>query len=49
MPLRLAGGASRSLRSDTQGKTLALDLLNMPLERPDDFAAMLRHHPGGKP
>ena len=28
----LAGGASRSLRSDTQGKTLALTLLRMPLE-----------------
>ncbi len=29
----LAGGASRSLRSDTQGKTLALALLRMPLSR----------------
>lgn len=28
----LAGGASRSLRSDTQGKTLALALLQMPVE-----------------
>jgi len=27
----LAGGASRSLRTDTQGKTLALTLLQMPL------------------
>jgi hypothetical protein len=27
----LAGGASRSLRSDTQGKTLALALLRMPI------------------
>ena len=27
----LAGGASRSLRSDTQGKTLALALLQMPI------------------
>ncbi len=27
----LGGGASRSLRSDTQGKTLALALLRMPL------------------
>ena len=27
----LAGGASRSLRSDTQGKALALALLAMPL------------------
>ena len=38
----LAGGASRSLRSDSQGKTLALALLQMPLDRPDDYAAMLR-------
>jgi len=28
----LAGGASRSLRSDNQGKTLALALLGMPLD-----------------
>jgi hypothetical protein len=28
----LAGGASRSLRSDNQGKTLALALLRMPLD-----------------
>ncbi|MBY0524467.1 MAG: hypothetical protein K2R98_13760 [Gemmataceae bacterium] len=27
----LAGGASRSLRTDTQGKTLALALLRMPI------------------
>jgi hypothetical protein len=39
----LAGGASRSLRIDTQGKTLALALLQMPLpRRPDDLDAMLR-------
>jgi hypothetical protein len=31
----LAGGASRSLRSDNQGKTLALALLNMPLSQLD--------------
>jgi hypothetical protein len=30
----LAGGASRSLRSDTQGKSLALALLQMPIELP---------------
>jgi hypothetical protein len=29
----LAGGASRSLRSDTQGKTLALTLLQMEFDR----------------
>src|SRR5690349_4300320 len=28
----LAGGASRSLRIDTQGKTLAVTLLRMPVE-----------------
>jgi hypothetical protein len=38
----LAGGASRSLRSDNQGKTLALALLRMPLERPPGVEAMLR-------
>ena len=38
----LAGGASRSLRSDTQGKTFALALLAMPLPRPDNLADMLR-------
>jgi hypothetical protein len=38
----LAGGASRSLRSDSQGKTLALALLQMPLERPANYADMLR-------
>jgi hypothetical protein len=39
----LAGGASRSLRSDTQGKTYALALLQMPVELPADHAAMLRN------
>jgi hypothetical protein len=38
----LAGGASRSLRSDNQGKTLALALLRMPIEKPAGFAEMLR-------
>jgi hypothetical protein len=38
----LAGGASESLRIDTQGKTLALALLQMPIARPDNYAAMLR-------
>src|SRR5262249_16861564 len=41
----LAGGASRSLRTDTQGKTYALALLQMPIDRPENYAAMLR--PGG--
>jgi hypothetical protein len=38
----LAGGASRSLRSDTQGKSYALTLLRMPVEVPADHADMLR-------
>ena len=38
----LAGGASRSLRSDTQGKTLALALLQMPIGRPENVEAMTR-------
>jgi hypothetical protein len=38
----LAGGASRSLRIDTQGKTLALALLRMPLPPLADVSSMLR-------
>ena len=38
----LAGGASRSLRIDTQGKTLALALLRMPLPPIADVSSMLR-------
>ena len=38
----LAGGASRSLRIDTQGKTLALTLLRMEIETPDGVEQMLR-------
>ena len=38
----LEGGASRSLRSDNQGKTLALGLLQMELERPRNYQAMRR-------
>src|SRR6516225_9781949 len=30
----LGGGASQSLRTDSQGKTLALALLRMPVDRP---------------
>src|SRR3984893_6715354 len=41
----LAGGASRSLRVDTQGKTLASALLQMRIERPEHYESMLR--PGG--
>jgi hypothetical protein len=38
----LGGGASRSLRTDTQGKALAIALLEMKLPRPEGWAAMLR-------
>jgi hypothetical protein len=34
----LAGGASRSLRIDTQGKTLAVALLRMVVEVPQELA-----------
>jgi hypothetical protein len=36
----LAGGASRSLRIDTQGKTLALALLEMRIEKPSAYSLM---------
>jgi hypothetical protein len=39
----LAGGASRSLRCDTQGKTLALALLRMDVDLPDNHSGMIRH------
>jgi hypothetical protein len=38
----LAGGASRSLRVDTQGKTLALALLQMTVDRPQNYEEMIR-------
>lgn len=38
----LGGGASRSVRVDTQGKTLALALLDDFFARPKNFAAMSR-------
>jgi hypothetical protein len=38
----LAGGASRSLRIDTQGKTLALTLLEMEIDTPPNLDAMVR-------
>ena len=37
----LAGGASQSLRTDTQGKTLALALLQMPMEIPEQLIGCL--------
>ena len=45
----LAGGASRSLRTDSQGKTLAVALLQMPIDCPENHAAMLRPPAGEKP
>lgn len=33
----LGGGASQSLRSDSQGKTLALALLNMEIPKPENI------------
>jgi hypothetical protein len=36
----LGGGASRSLRIDTQGKTLALAILEMRIPRPANLEAM---------
>jgi hypothetical protein len=36
----LAGGASRSLRTDSQGKTLALALLELPLPAPEGLPRM---------
>ena len=38
----LAGGASMSLRIDTQGKLLSTALLEMELPAPEDLGAMLR-------
>jgi hypothetical protein len=38
----LAGGASLSLRIDSQGKTFALALLQMSIGRPENFSAMVR-------
>lgn len=35
----LAGGASRSLRTDTQGKTLAVALLRMPIDVPKELVS----------
>jgi len=37
----LAGGASRSLRIDTQGKLLGTSLLELELPRPDNLSEML--------
>lgn len=37
----LAGGASRSLKIDTQGKLLGTSLLELELPRPDNLAEMV--------
>ncbi|MSR56664.1 MAG: hypothetical protein EXS05_03195 [Planctomycetaceae bacterium] len=37
----LAGGASRSLRTDSQGKVLALAVLEMPIAAPANWREML--------
>jgi hypothetical protein len=41
----LAGGASQSLRIDTQGKLLGLSVLELELPRPANADAMLRSPP----
>jgi hypothetical protein len=45
----LAGGASRSLRTDTQGKTLSLALLEMTLPMPENLDRMRRPQATAKP
>src|SRR5207253_10177876 len=45
----LAGGASQSLRIDTQGKTLASALLQMCLEKPTAVESMRRRREAGPP
>ena len=37
----LAGGASRSLRIDTQGKLLGTAILDLPLPSPSDLSSMV--------
>jgi hypothetical protein len=44
----LAGGASRSLRVDSQGKALALALLQMPIDPGEHLDAMVRPKAKGK-
>ena len=43
----LAGGASRSLRIDTQGKSYALALLQMAIDLPVEHGNMVRTTPTG--
>lgn len=42
LPKILAGGGSRSLRIDAQGKALGQALLEMPVDVPDDVLAQAR-------
>jgi hypothetical protein len=46
----LAGGASRSMRIDTQGKLLSTAIGELRLPRPDNLAQMIRgaHVPGSR-
>jgi hypothetical protein len=44
----LGGGASQSLRIDSQGKTLALALLQMQVTKPPNYDDMLRTESGAK-
>jgi hypothetical protein len=43
----LAGGASRSLRTDNQGKVLAVALLEMPIPAPGHWQEMIRRSVAG--
>lgn len=45
----LAGGASQSLRIDTQGKTLALALLQLEIDPPANLADMKRRSTAALP
>jgi hypothetical protein len=45
----LAGGASRSLRTDSQGKVLAAAVLEMPIPTPANLSEMLRPADSGGP
>jgi hypothetical protein len=38
----LGGGASQSLRIDTQGKLLGTSVLELELPRPDELQSMVR-------
>ena len=40
----LAGGASKSLRIDTQGKVLGLSVLEMKIPKPENYDHMIHKH-----